>query len=137
MGVRKARPYAGPQRAPRAKPVAAAGDGLLSARDVRALHAILAQLPPADRPFQLTEEQLRMAHERHRRLRMPPWADDAAIRAIYAEARRLTAATGVQHEVDHVIPLLGARVSGLHVETNLQILTRDANKRKLNRHEGA
>lgn len=137
MGVRKARPYAGPQRAPQAKSPAVACDGPLTSREVRMLHAMLAQLPQADRPLHLTDEQLRAAFDRHRRLRMPPWADGAAIRAIYAEARRLTAATGVPHEVDHVIPLLGARVSGLHVETNLQILTRDANKRKLNRHEGA
>lgn len=67
--------------------------------------------------------------------RRPPWANEAAIRAIYAEARRLTLATGVSHHVDHEIPLQGALVSGLHVETNLQILTGAENVAKRNKYE--
>lgn len=59
----------------------------------------------------------------------PPWTDLDAIAAIYAEARRLTKETGVPH---HVIPLRGRSVSGLHVASNLQILTADANQRKSN-----
>lgn len=35
--------------------------------------------------------------------------------------------------VDHVIPLQGALVSGLHVEYNLQYLTRSQNAAKKNR----
>ena len=46
----------------------------------------------------------------------PPWADKAAIKAIYALAR----ATGMH--VDHEIPLKGKNVCGLHVETNLQLM---------------
>jgi len=51
------------------------------------------------------------------------WSDLEAIKAIYAKARHLTKVTGVRHEVDHYYPLRGKLVSGLHVETNLQILT--------------
>jgi hypothetical protein len=72
------------------------------------------------------------AREQRLRNAMPPWADPEAIKAIYAEAARLTAETGVRHEVDHVIPLQHDRVCGLHVETNLQVLTRSANARKGN-----
>jgi hypothetical protein len=65
-----------------------------------------------------------------RRNQTPPWADMDAIRRIYAEAVRLTEATGVVHHVDHVLPLRGKRVSGLHVHTNLQVLPWRDNLRK-------
>lgn len=65
--------------------------------------------------------------------RTPAWADLKAIARIYTEAQRLTEATGVIHHVDHIIPLHGKTVSGLHVEGNLQILTARDNLRKSNR----
>jgi hypothetical protein len=61
---------------------------------------------------------------------IPSWADHDKIAAIYLEAARLTIATGVPHEVDHIVPLQGKNVCGLHVENNLQVLTRAANLRK-------
>jgi 5-methylcytosine-specific restriction endonuclease McrA len=63
----------------------------------------------------------------------PKWADQDAIRAVYAEAARLTTETGVRHEVDHVYPIQGKTVCGLHCEANLQILTKTENIRKHNR----
>jgi hypothetical protein len=63
---------------------------------------------------------------------LPQWADKKAIRAIYFEARRLTAATGIKYEVDHIIPSNHPLVCGLHVETNLQIITEFENITKSN-----
>jgi len=62
------------------------------------------------------------------------WSNQSAIEAIYAEATRLTRETGIRHEVDHIVPLQGKIVSGLHWEGNLQIMTKSENIAKLNRY---
>lgn len=63
----------------------------------------------------------------------PKWADRTEMRKVYERAREATLSTGIQHEVDHVIPLRGASVCGLNCEANLQILTRSQNARKRNK----
>ena len=68
-----------------------------------------------------------------RKQAVPPWADLKKIEVFYKEARSLTEQTGIPHEVDHIIPLKGKYVSGLHVENNLQVITRDQNQSKGNR----
>lgn len=62
------------------------------------------------------------ARKAHIKRATPPWADMEAIKAVYAEADRLTVATGVEHHVDHIVPLKGELVCGLHVHWNLQPL---------------
>jgi len=60
---------------------------------------------------------------------IPKWADLDAIQDVYLEA------TYMQLHVDHIIPLKGKTVCGLHVWDNLQLLDPSENKRKGNRYE--
>ena len=61
----------------------------------------------------------------HIKQRTPPWADLEAIARIYAQA-------GPGEAVDHIIPLKGATISGLHVPENLRICSFEENAAKSN-----
>lgn len=57
--------------------------------------------------------------------RTPPWADLEAIKKFYENCPE-------GHHVDHIIPLQGETVSGLHILKNLQYLLASENLRKGN-----
>jgi hypothetical protein len=59
--------------------------------------------------------------EAAKKQRTPTWADQKDIISWY-EVAEVLSRSGVKFHVDHVVPLQGKTVSGLHVENNMQIL---------------
>lgn len=68
------------------------------------------------------------ADKRNKSLRTPIWANLDRIKDIYNNCPE-------GYEVDHIIPLRGKTVSGLHVESNLQYLPKHVNRLKRNKYE--
>lgn len=69
--------------------------------------------------------------------RTPKWADIEKIMSIYKMASEMSILSGAEYQVDHVIPLNGRRVSGLHVPENLAVIAAHENMRKGNRYHVA
>lgn len=70
------------------------------------------------------------------KLRTPSWADTDKIKSYYEVCAFFNEVNGyIKYHVDHVIPLQGSVVSGLHVENNLQIIPWLDNIRKKNKFE--
>lgn len=64
----------------------------------------------------------------------PKWANNFFIQEIYALAHLRTKVTGVKWHVDHIVPLKGKGVRGLHWEGNLQVIPAKVNMAKGNRY---
>lgn len=82
-------------------------------------------------------EAAKQARRRARKVSAtPPWANHFFISQAYELAQIRTKQFGFEWHVDHIIPLQGEVVCGLHVETNLQVIPGKQNIMKSNRFEG-
>ena len=64
----------------------------------------------------------------------PSWSETEEIAELYSWAAHLQKVTGIQMHVDHVVPLQGKHVSGLHCVDNLKVITAKENLTKGNKH---
>lgn len=78
----------------------------------------------ADNPARSAAKTAR--HRASKALRTPVWADQDAVNFFYE-------CCPVGCDVDHIIPLHGKNISGLHVETNLQWMPTEENQVKSNK----
>lgn len=66
--------------------------------------------------------------------RIPPWADQFQIKGMY-ELCAIFRRVGIDMTVDHIVPLQGDGVCGLHSHDNLQLMHRSDNSAKHNKHQ--
>ena len=84
-----------------------------------------------DKPKFLKQNKYKFA----KKLQTPNWLSIGhlnKIKSFYLIAKELTHFTGTTYEVDHIVPLQGEFVSGLHVPWNLQVITKSSNASKRN-----
>ena len=83
--------------------------------------------------FPEKRKKKRVAAKKKSRLRIPSWhkKERKEILELYAFAKECRA-SGIDVQVDHIIPLCGELVSGLHTFDNLQIITSYENQSKNN-----
>jgi hypothetical protein len=98
-------------------------------------HIVTQTVLKVDAQYANSKEYMRAANTRHRAdkiKRTPPWSEKERIKFVYILAERASQVYGIQFDVDHIIPLKGKRVSGLHCLDNLQILEHRDNVMKSN-----
>ena len=76
------------------------------------------------------------ARRRKHREATPKWLtkkEKAEIRQLYQIAITMSKTTGEQYVVDHIVPLRGNDICGLHVPWNLRVITQEENLKKSNK----
>jgi len=64
---------------------------------------------------------------------IPPWYEADLVKQIYLKRDELSELWGITLHVDHIVPLQGKNVSGLHCWDNLQLLEGSLNSSKSNK----
>ena len=90
----------------------------------------------------ILNNQDRVKHHARKRLKAlktqtPSWLtteEKKQIESVYATALFCSRSLGESYHVDHIVPLQGKNVSGLHVPWNLQVLKASENSFKRNKH---
>lgn len=74
--------------------------------------------------------------QRHRNVRIsiPKWYEDDLVQQLYLKRDELNKLWGITLQVDHIVPLQGKNVCGLHCWHNLQLLESSLNASKKNTH---
>ena len=88
-----------------------------------------------DRNVDVVRADTSVRKRRHREA-TPKWLtkeERLQMRELYVQARKLTTVTGERYVVDHIVPLRGEFVCGLHVPWNLRVITQDENLKKSNK----
>jgi len=88
----------------------------------------------ANNPLQVLADN-KVRRRKHRNA-TPPWLSrkqKSEIRQLYQIAMTMTQTTGEQYVVDHIVPLQGETVCGLHVPWNLRVITQEENLKKSNK----
>lgn len=99
----------------------------------RIITAVLAQAKKSPEKF-AARTRKRQAAQKDRTPKFLTNGHWLEILNFYKQAADLSDSTGVPYVVDHIVPLQGKNVSGLHVPWNLQVVTRTQNSKKGNRY---
>ena len=89
-----------------------------------------------DRNVDVVRADTSVRKRRHREA-TPKWlapAERLQMRDLYVQARKMTELTRERYVVDHIVPLRGESVCGLHVPWNLRVITQEENLKKSNKH---
>ena len=89
-----------------------------------------------DRNVDVVRADTSVRKRRHREA-TPKWltpSERLQMRDLYVQARKMTELTRERYVVDHIVPLRGEDVCGLHVPWNLRVITQEENLKKSNKH---
>lgn len=73
--------------------------------------------------------------KKHVKIATPAWYNKEAVRLKYKERDIMKKITGLEYHVDHIIPLQGKNVCGLHTAENMRVILARDNTAKSNKFE--